>query len=187
MAGDPSALPAILSGIADLEQRGVAAIVGACGSFAHFQRAAAATSQIPVFLSILLEVPLLLRALPPHLKLGVIFARISSFTELARSECGIEDVSRIVAIGADSVDAFSSVLQQRSSLDADALRSGLTELAIKTLEKHPGIAAWLLQCSDLPPYAAAIQQATCRPVFDMTLLIDHVYRATRRERYGNGC
>jgi hypothetical protein len=42
---------------------------------------------------------------------------------------------------------------------------------------------WLIQCSDLPPYAAAIQRATGLPVFDMVTLIDHVRAALKRRPF----
>ena len=183
MSGHPSALAPILAGIAELEDRGVSAILGACGSFANFQTDAARASRVPVFLSIMLEVPLLLRALPHRAKLGIIFARASTFTDRVCSQCGIEDASRIVAIGADVVPAFQAILKQESSLDSPVLERGLVDLTTRAMREHPDIGAWLLQCSDLPPYAAAIQMATSLPVFDMSLLIDHIYRASRRSAF----
>lgn len=182
MGGDPSALAPILAGIAELEGRGVSVIVGACGSFANYQQDAARASRVPVILSIMLEVPLLLNALPLHAKLGIVFARTSTFTDRVRSQCGIQDTSRIVSIGADAIPAFASILHQEQSLDGVALELGLVDLTKHAVREHPDIGAWLLQCSDLPPYAAAIQRATSLPVFDMSLLIDHVYRASRRVR-----
>ena len=35
----------------------------------------------------------------------------------------------------------------------------------------------LLECSDLPPYAQAVQAVTGRPVFDFNSMIHHVERA----------
>ncbi|MEP7247624.1 MAG: aspartate/glutamate racemase family protein [Gammaproteobacteria bacterium] len=185
MAGDPSAAGPILEGVAELNSRGVSIIVGACGSFANYQRLAADASRVPVFMSILLEVPFILRSLPLSAKLGIVFASTSSFTTRVQAECGIEDASRIIAIGADAIPAFGSILKQESSLDSPALERGTVELTQRTLREHPEIGAWLLQCSDLPPYAAAIQRATSLPVFDAGLLIDHLYRASRRAPFSS--
>lgn len=183
MNGDASAAAPILEGVAELNGRGVSMIVGACGSFANYQRLAAGASRVPVFMSILLEVPFLLRALPPTAKLGILFARDSSFTPRVQTECGIEDASRIVTIGADTIPAFGAILRQEPSLDGAALERGVVELTQRALCEHPDIGAWLLQCSDLPPYAAAIQRATSLPVFDAGLLIEHLFRASRRTRF----
>ncbi len=40
------------------------------------------------------------------------------------------------------------------------------------VEKRPEAGAILLQCSDLPPFAWPIQNATGLPVYDMNTLID---------------
>jgi len=183
MDGDPSALQPILTAIGELNRQGVSVIVGACGSFANYQQQATQASSVPVFMSILLEVPFILRALPPDKKLGIIFANAATFTQRVRSECGIDDTSRIVAVGANTIPAFGAILRQEQLLDGAALERGLVELAQDTLRKQPSIGAWLLQCSDLPPYAAALQRATSLPVFDAHLLIDHLFRASRRTTF----
>jgi aspartate/glutamate racemase len=180
MRGDPEAAAPIIRAAKALEAAGVMAIVGACGSFANYQLDVAKVVHVPVFLSILLEVPLILRALPASQQLGIIFATTTSFTDRVRRQCGIEATDRIVAIGADALPAFQPILAQEGALDDAALRSGLVGLACETMRAHPNIGAWLLQCSDLPPYAAAIRQATRRPVFDMVALIDHVREALCR-------
>lgn len=182
MSGDPAAASAIVAGARRLEAAGVQVIVGACGSFANYQSAVAAAVGVPAFMSILLEVPLLLRALPPSRRLGVIFASTASFTDRVRSECGISSSDRIVALGADAIEAFRPILAQSGPLDSSALERGLVELAISALQKDSAIGAWLLQCSDLPPYARAIQAATGLPVFDMISLIHHVHDAASPRR-----
>ncbi|NQN54326.1 hypothetical protein HPA15_07410 [Streptococcus suis] len=49
--------------------------------------------------------------------------------------------------------------------------------------KHPEIAAILLECSDLPPYAAALHRETGLPVFDFTTLINWVHSAVVRKKF----
>jgi aspartate/glutamate racemase len=183
MGGDPSALRAIVAAARALESAGVDVIVGACGSFANYQSEVAAAVDIPVFTSILLEVPLILRGLPPSRKLGLIFASTSTLTPQVLSECKIHDLDRLVVVGAESIDAFKDILEQSATLDNRALEAGLVELCIATLHREPLIGAWLIQCSDLPPYACAIQKATRLPVFDMVTFVDHVYAACRRQPY----
>jgi hypothetical protein len=183
MGGDPGALRAITTGARALEDAGVDVIVGACGSFANYQSEVAAAVKIPVFTSILLEVPLILHGLPRAQKLGIIFASTTTFTDKVRQQCSIRDVERIVAIGADCIGAFGSILSQAPDLDSDALGVGLVSLCEATLQREPSIGAWLLQCSDLPPYAFSIQEATGLPVFDMVTLIDHLHTAFHRRPY----
>jgi len=63
------------------------------------------------------------------------------------------------------------------------LESELTVYAHKLVEKHPKAGAILLQCSDLPPFAWAIQNATGLPVYDMNTLITWVEAAAVRRPY----
>lgn len=183
MRGDPDAAQPIVAGARALEAQGVRAIVGACGSFANYQTTVAAAVRVPVYLSILLEVPLLLRVLPPERALGILFASTATFTERVRQECGIDTVERIVALGADAVPAFQPILSQTGELDEPALERGLVALAERALAEHPRIGAWLLQCSDLPPYAPAITRATELPVFDMVGLIHRIHAALAPRPY----
>jgi Asp/Glu/hydantoin racemase len=183
MQGDQSARDIIVERARALEGAGVDVVVGACGSFANYQAEVAAAVNVPVFLSILLEVPLLLRALPRERQLGILFASTTSFTDRVREQCGIAQTDRIVAIGADALPAFRPIAEQAGVLDDLGLRDSLVELVRASLRDHPRIGAWLLQCSDLPPYAAAIQRATGLPVFDMVTLIRHLHEASDRHRF----
>lgn len=184
MAGDESALSPIIQAAIRLERLGVNVIVGACGSFANFQKEITRAVQVPVFLSILSEVPFLLGAIPARQKLGILFSSTSTFTSRIMDQCGILDRERIIAIGVDSLPAFRPILAQEHTLHDDALREQIRQLVTASLKAHPEIGAWLLQCSDLPPYAAAIQSATGLPVFDTCTLIEHLYRACNRSGYG---
>lgn len=179
MRGDRRALPGIVMAARQLEAMGVCAIVGACGSFAHFQREIAEAVSIPVVMSIMLEVPFVLRALPKHRRLGIIFARVRSFTGRVCTQCGIDERERIVALGAERLSAFQPILAQADTFDSAALECELVAMTARALKEDPSIGAWLLQCSDLPPYSSAIARATGLAVFDMVSLIEHLGRVLR--------
>jgi hypothetical protein len=180
MQGDPLAVDAVARGTLALQEAGVDIVVGACGSFANYQRLVAGALRIPVFLSVLLEVPMLLRAVAPGRRLGIVFADSSSFTDQVRHECGITDTERIVTLDAKSIPEVQTILAQRGVFDSAALESGLVALARQAVLAHPDIALWLLQCSDFPPYAPAIRHATGRPVFDALTLIRHLHASACR-------
>lgn len=180
MAGDEVVLPAILEAVRTLETLGVDMIVGACGSFGHYQRDVAAAARMPVCLSPLVQVPFLLSILPSDRTLGIVFARTSAFTDKVKAQCGIVDTSRIVAVGADALDSFAPILDPDLRLDSRRLQDDMVGLLSETLTTHQSIGAWLLQCSDLPPYAAAIASATGLPVFDMATLAVHLEGALSR-------
>ena len=177
MSGNPSAAEPIIAGARSLEKSGVQLIAGACGSFVNYQQEVAAAVNIPVVMSILLEVPVWLRSLPPSKKLGIVFASTSSFTHRVRIQCGIEATDRIVIVGADDIQAFRPIIEQQDDYDDTELRQALVNLTRDTLTEHPEIGAWLIQCSDFPPYSCAIATATGLPVFDMVGLIGRLHSA----------
>jgi hypothetical protein len=43
--------------------------------------------------------------------------------------------------------------------------------------------AIVLECSMLPPYARAVQEATGLPVFDFVTMINYFYEGTHRQTY----
>src|SRR6266550_6196244 len=74
MGGDASLLDPILETAQRLARQGVRAIAGACGSFAYYQKAVAEALEIPVFLSILTQVPFIQRSLGSKKKLCILCA-----------------------------------------------------------------------------------------------------------------
>ncbi len=65
LGADPALLDEVIEGGRALEQQGVRAIVAACGYFGNYQQEAAAALNVPTFLSSLLQIPLISRALKP--------------------------------------------------------------------------------------------------------------------------
>jgi hypothetical protein len=74
----------------------------------------------------------------------------------------------------------SSVLEESGSLDFDAIEGEVQEAAEELLERDPAIGPIVLECAGLPPFAAAVQAVTGRPVFDFVTLIDLFHRAANR-------
>ena len=168
-----------------LEGRGVNVILGACGSFGHWQKRIARYANVPVYVSIMTQVPFVISGLPSEQKLGVVFANPDAFTQRLKEECGISeaDSERMVIVGADTIPAFGLLYEQGTEADARALEQDIVALCVKAREENPDIGAWLFQCSELPVYAATVQEATGLAVFDMTVLIEHLYRVATRTAY----
>lgn len=168
-----------------LESRGVNVILGACGSFGHWQKRITRYANVPVYVSIMTQVPFVISGLPSEQKLGVVFANPDAFTQRLKDECGITeaDSERIVLVGANEIPAYDLLYEQGTEGDGRALEKDIVTLLVKAREENPDIGAWLFQCSELPVYAAAVQEATGLAVFDMTVLIDHLYRVATRTRY----
>lgn len=68
-------------------------------------------------------------------------------------------------------------------LDDAALRRDVAQVAVDLQKAHPDLGSILLECSDLPRYAHAVQKATGLSVFDFITMIDYVHEALSRRRY----
>jgi aspartate/glutamate racemase len=49
--------------------------------------------------------------------------------------------------------------------------------ALGALQKHPGIQAFVLGCTDLPPYSEAIRRRSGLPVFDFITMVNYLHSA----------
>lgn len=183
MSGDPALKKKVIEAGQELVRNGARAVVGAGGSFAYFQQAMVRALEVPTFMSILTQVPFILQSLAPSQRLGILYAVESAFTDRIMEECGIPDRDRLVIIGAQDGPEFSRLLRGEGVMDSAALESELVGLATQAVADHPDIGAFLLQCSEFPTYAHAIQNAVHRPIFDMALLIAWLHRALVRRPF----
>lgn len=171
MRGEERIADLVLEACAKLERRGVRAIVGACGSFAYYQRQAAEASQVPVYTSVLTQIPFLLQALGRR-PLGVICASTSSMNERIYDQCGITDPSRLVIDEMRGMSEFDTMLRDGRSMNEQRLCEQACEVAARLLKRAPDIGGIVLQCSDLPPFGRAIQHITNLPLYDAVTLVN---------------
>ena len=183
VSADPALLDLIVEGGRELEKQGVRAIIGACGCFGNYQKEAAAILDVPVFLSSVLQIPIIRRGLKPDQKVGIICGAADSLTPKLLSQCGVGDLADVVIAGAQDLPEFQNISQCTGSFNSYKIEQQLVDLAKQLVSNNPDIGAILLECSDMPPYAWAIQNAVRLPVFDFTTLINWVYNAVVRRPF----
>jgi Asp/Glu/hydantoin racemase len=178
--GHRELLPAFIDGARFLEREGVRAITTNCGFLARFQRELAASVSIPVFTSSLMLVPLVHRMLPPGRVVGVVTVDASALGDEHIRGAGITADIPMVVAGLEGEKEFTRVLlDDQMELDVDAAREEHLAVAGRLLADHPEIGAIVLECTNMPPYRAALQEATGLPVFDITTLVRMVHDAIR--------
>lgn len=180
--GDKSIKEKIIQAAQELEQRGVRAIIGACGYFAHFQQDVKEAVEIPVFLSSLCQLPMIKTGISEKKDILVLAASGDDLDDTLLKKVGT-DSSRLVIQNIGSLDSFASIRFGKTSLDNGKLMDDLCELVEHIRKQNPNIGAILLECSDLPPYAKAIQAVTGLPVFDFNTMIDLVYHSVVQRTY----
>jgi hypothetical protein len=183
LSGADSVGLALIAAAKRLEKRGVRVIVGACGAVARFQRRVAAAVSVPVFSSILTQIPWLLTCIAPSQRIAVIFADRRSFTRSMQLECGVTDTRRLVIADCIGIPEFRAMVERPYRLANSALERAVVGYATHLVAQHPEIGLIMLQCSELPPYAAAIQAATRRPVADIVTLAEWAFSVAVRRPY----
>lgn len=179
-AGDVSA--AVLAACRELEAEGVRAISAACGFFGQYQAKLAPQLRVPTALSSMVQLPWI-QALVPGRKIAVLTADSTALDESLLASCGVTDPSSLLVGGLQDATEFSAILQGRGSFDNEAVKAEVVSLA-RSLCAGAEVGAVLLECSDLPPYAAAIQAAVGLPVFDFTTLIRWLHSGVAQRPYG---
>lgn len=172
----------VIDAAKELEAEGVRAIVGACGYFAHYQEQVAAAVDVPVFLSSLCQLPIIKLGLKPTQKVGVFAASADNIDSGLLSKVGAR-MEDIILKDVGSMESFAPIRWGKTELDNYQLTEDLAHAAAAFKQQFPEVGAILLECSDLPPYAYAIQASTGLPVFDFITLINWVHDSVVQTPY----
>lgn len=105
--------------------------------------------------------------------------------ELIREECGVHtDEPRYFIYGGEDVKGFEAVALGEK-VDVEKVTPGMVKMAKRALKEHPDARAFLLECTELPPYSDAIREATGKPVFDSITCCDFFMSGVMdNERFG---
>jgi aspartate/glutamate racemase len=181
--GDPTLVDDIISAGKKLEREGVRAICGACGYLGNFQSQVAEALDVPVLLSSLVQVPMIKATLKKKQKVGVLCADGPSLTPAVLQNCGV-DPSICVIKGMGDQPHFSAILKSnKGHFDNTAVKKEVVEGASSLVNEHPEIGAILLECSDMPPYSADVQNAVNLPVFDFITMIKWAHSSVTQKPY----
>jgi hypothetical protein len=180
--GDEAIREQIVQAAVRLEGRGVRAIIGACGFFAHFQEDVCSAVKVPVYLSSLCQIPIIKTGLRKEKKIGVLAASGESVTQDLLEKVGA-DSEDVIVFDVGKWESFAPIRWGKTTLDNGALTKDLMALGERIRKEYPQVGAILLECSDLPPYAWAIQRASALPVFDFITLIRWVYISLTQQPY----
>lgn len=181
MQKDPELLEPFIAAARELEAEGVQAITTSCGFLAMFQQQMAAAVDIPVFTSSLLQIPFLYGAFGRKGKAGILTARKASLGQPHFDGCGIRDIPLAIA-GMDDSPEFTRVFLRwgegsggEAPLDPDRAERELAEAARGLVAKDPDIRFIVLECTNMPPFRRAIQEACGRPVYDIVTLACYMH------------
>lgn len=174
---DPALLEPFVKGAQELEKFGVKAITTNCGFLAQFQPEIANAVNIPFFSSSLMQIPMVYRMLRRDQKVGVLTVNSISLTPDLFKKVGVEGIPLVVK-GLENEKEFTHVmLDNIIEMDVDKARDENVKVAKEIIKENPDIGAIVLECTNMPPYGKAIQEAIQLPVFDIFTLTDMIYNS----------
>jgi len=164
---DAAELQPFIAAAQELAAEGCAAIATSCGFLARWQRELQAALPLPVWSSALLQ---LAEAQRLGRRCGVITIEAASL-----------DAAHLIGVGADPATPVEGItpgsalhrtlLQDLPELDPADAQAQVLAAAARLRARHPDIDTLVLECTNLPPYAPALRQASGLPVLDVVTLL----------------
>lgn len=161
--GDVALLQPFVEAARALVAEGAAAITTSCGFLVRWQAALQDAVAVPVWTSALLKLPQL--AAP-----GVITVDAAALGAAELAAAGASLLTPVEGL-APGCALQRTLLEDLPVLDAAAAEADALAAAARLVSRHPEVRTLLLECTNLPPYAAAIERATSRPVHDLMTLV----------------
>ena len=175
---DRAVLQSMIEAARQMAASGIRAITTSCGFNAVFQNELADALDVPVFTSSLLQVPLAQRIVGGRGEVCVITAKKAALKAEHLVAAGIERTDNLRIVGLETCPQWSGIFNAPDEdLDVDAVRDEVVGMALEASRSHPAIKAFVLECTDLPPFAAEIRKRTGLPVFDFMTLVDFIRAA----------
>jgi Asp/Glu/hydantoin racemase len=183
LGGAAGLLDDFLTAAADLVRLGAEGITTNCGFLSLFQRELAAHVGVPVATSSLMQVPWVQAMLPPGRRVGVLTVSKSSLTPRHLQAAGVPLDTPVV--GTEGGREFFRVLirAEKQDLDVALAERDIVEAGRGLVADHPDVGAIVLECTNMPPYAAALRRAVGLPVFDIYSLITWFHAGLRPRRF----
>ncbi|MEL7272895.1 MAG: aspartate/glutamate racemase family protein [Pseudomonadota bacterium] len=165
-----------------LEAEGAAGITTSCGFLTLFQQELSAAVRVPVATSSLFQVPMLQAMLPREKQVGIITIAQSSLTMDHLAAAGISHQTPIGSTEGGQ-EFTRAILNNEPDLDVDLARKDNVDAARALVAQNPRVAAVVLECTNMAPYAADMAEATGLPVYSVIDFLIWFQRGLRPRRY----
>ena len=161
---DPALLKPFIDAVASLVEDGASMISTSCGFLAAYQSQLSGAVRVPVVTSSLLQCVRFRRPGIVTFDASALGANILTAAAV-RAGTPIEGVE-------PSTEFYRRILGNEPTLDVLEAERNVVDTAIRLVSRHPEVEDIVLECTNMPPYRAAVANATGRKVHDLeTLLI----------------
>jgi aspartate/glutamate racemase len=179
LKGAAGLLPDFIDAAKELVRLGAEAITTNCGFLSVFQKEIAAAVNVPVATSSLMQVPWVQATLPPNKRVGLVTVSGSTLTPAHLQSAGVPLDTPMT--GTENGREFFRVLikADKEDMDVGLAERDVVEAGIELVARNPDIGAIVLECTNMPPYAAALQAAIQLPVYDIYSMISWFHAGLR--------
>lgn len=179
LKGAAGLLPDFIAAAKELVRLGAEAITTNCGFLSLFQKEIAAAVGVPVATSSLMQVPWVQATLPPGKRVGLVTVSGSTLSPAHLEGAGVPHDTPLV--GTENGKEFFRVLikAEKADMDIALAEQDVVEAGKELVARHPEVGAIVLECTNMPPYAAALQEAVRLPVYDIYSMISWFYAGLR--------
>jgi hypothetical protein len=143
-----------------LEREGAWAITTSCGFLVLLQRELQDAVAVPVVTSSLLQLP---RLLEDEQQVGVltISAQHLGHEHLLAAGVAADRLGDVIVQGVAPDSEFASaILGNRDTMNLQKAQADIVAAALKLKERAPHLRSVVLECTNMPPYARAVREAT---------------------------
>lgn len=162
---DPALLQPFVDAAQALVRDGAALLSTSCGFLAAYQDPLSCAVAVPVITSSLLQAARFPRP-------GIVTIDAASLTPALLDAARVPAGTPVQGV-APGCEFQRRILSNDSVLDLHQAEQDVVAAARQLVARHPQITHLVLECTNMPPYRAAVARATGRPVHDIeTLLLD---------------
>lgn len=127
----------------------------------------------------IMQVPLVQHMLTNQQSVGIITAKKLALSEKHLENAGITKQMPLQIQGLEECSEWNKIFSSpEEDIDIPTVEKDVVSSACAMMRKAD-IGAFVLECTDLPPFSNAIRKATGRPVFDFVTLTNFVYQGIR--------
>lgn len=153
-----------------LQNAGVSGITTSCGFLSLAQAQIAAHLTVPFVASSLVQVPWVQSIIPTGKTVGILTINADALTSAHLLAAGIS--GDVPVQGTEHGEEFTRcILGDQRMMNQSLCERDNVNAAVQLLDQHPDLGAIVMECTNMAPYASAVQQATGLPVYSIYTLI----------------
>jgi hypothetical protein len=174
--GAPGMLAPFIEAGRELVDDGARLITTNCGFLSLFRADLSAALGVPVAASALEQAAQIQAMLPPGRKVGILTISASTLTDAHLRAAAVPEGTPVAGV-AEGCEFQRAILGNELRLDVAEAERNMVDAALAFQKSHPELGAILFECTNMPPYKAAVAAATGLPVFSIETYLHWMVQA----------